>query len=165
MSGFTDRAEAALADPLLKVAIERTAGTAEAMLMRSFSAPSTTPTITPASSSRSVCCAPRASASVSSTAATAPRKAAPVRPSRTTHCVACAEKPKKVSARATPRPAPEALPSRYGSASGLRNRPCATAPANPSSAPAHHAPSVRGSRISHTICQAMSRAAWPAGAR
>ncbi|RYM14526.1 lactate utilization protein B [Sphingobium cupriresistens] len=30
MSGFTDRAEAALADPILKIAVERTAGTAEA---------------------------------------------------------------------------------------------------------------------------------------
>lgn len=30
MSGFTDRADAALADPILKIAVERTAGTAEA---------------------------------------------------------------------------------------------------------------------------------------
>ncbi|MNX33663.1 hypothetical protein D3C86_638930 [compost metagenome] len=122
--------------------------------MRSLAAPSTTPTITPASSSRRVCCTPRASVSVSSTAATAPTKAAPVSPRRITHCVLVTEPPNSISASATASDAPEALPSRYGSASGLRNRPCATAPASPSSAPASHAPRVRGRRMSHTICSA-----------
>ena len=63
-------------------------------------------------------------------------------------------------ASATASAAPEALPSRNGSASGLRNSPCATAPASPSSAPASQAPSVRGRRMSHTICHAT--ASWRA---
>ena len=75
-------------------------------------APSTTPTITPASNRRKVCCTPRASSSVSSTAATAPAKAAPVRPRRTNHCAANGDTPNKTSASATPSEAPEALPSR-----------------------------------------------------
>ena len=75
-------------------------------------APSTTPTITPASSRRRVCCTPRASSSVSSTAATAPAKAAPVRPRRCSHSVANGLTPNSASTTATPRVAPEALPSR-----------------------------------------------------
>ena len=135
-------------------------------------APSTTPTTTPASKRRSVCCTPCESASVSSTASTAPANAAPVSPRRTntlpenTLTVALlfimvppsmpAPPPIAASASATPSDAPEALPSKYGSASGLRNSPCATAPASPNSAPATHAPSVRGRRISHTIWRAMA---------
>ena len=121
-----------------------------ASVMRSLTAPSTTPTITPASSSRRVCCTPRASCSVSSTANTAPTKAAPVRPSLASHTVAGAT-PNKARAEATPSDAPEALPSRNGSASGLRNSPCATAPARPSKAPASQAPRLRGRRMSHTM--------------
>jgi hypothetical protein len=49
-----------------------------------------------------------------------------------------------------------------GSASGLRNSPCATAPARPSSAPASQAPRVRGRRMSHTICQATGSSACAA---
>ncbi|MPN12665.1 hypothetical protein SDC9_159984 [bioreactor metagenome] len=63
--------------------------------------------------------------------------------------------PSHAMASAPPSVAPDALPSRYGSASGLRNSPCATAPASPSKAPAIHAPMVRGKRISVTICRAM----------
>ena len=84
----------------------------EAMVTRSRPAPSTTPTITPASSRRSVCCTPLASVSVSTTPSTAPAKAAPVRPRRTSHCVANGEVPNKASAKATPSAAPEALPSK-----------------------------------------------------
>ena len=117
-------------------------------------APNTTPTTTPASSRRSVCCTPLASASVSSTAATAPTNAAPVNPSLASHCVANGDTPNSAIASATPSDAPEALPSKYGSASGLRNSPCATAPAKPSNAPASQAPTVRGKRISQTISMA-----------
>ena len=142
---------------------------------RCVMAPSTTPTTTPASSRRSVCCTPRESSSVSSTANTAPRKAAPVRPRRTQALLENtltapppfimlapsmpAPPPIAASASATPSEAPEALPSKNGSASGLRNRPCATAPARPSKAPAPQAPRVRGRRMSHTICCAMAVAA------
>ena len=47
----------------------------------------------------------------------------------------------------TPSAAPEAVPSRYGSARGLRNTPCAIPPARPSKAPANQAPTLRGRRI------------------
>ena len=89
-------------------------------------APSTTPTTTPASSRRSVCCTPRANASVSSTANTAPAKAAPVSPRRTSQWLEYtdtamaalapptmpAPPPISASTVATPSDAPEALPSR-----------------------------------------------------
>ena len=105
-------------------------------------APSTTPTTTPASSKRSVCCTPRANTSVSITANTAPTKAAPVKPKRTKNSVANGLPPNNANATATPNEAPEALPSKYGSANGLRNNPCANAPANPSKAPAAQGVSV-----------------------
>ena len=114
-------------------------------------APSTTPTTTPANNRRSVCCTPRASSSVSTTASTAPTKAAPVRPKPSQAVMAQALPPHKLKYTPTPSDAPEALPSKYGSASGLRNRPCATAPARPSKAPPSHAPKLRGKRMSHTI--------------
>jgi hypothetical protein len=49
---------------------------------------------------------------------------------------------------ATPKLAPDALPSKYGSANGFLNKPWAKAPANPSKAPAKQAPKVRGNRMS-----------------
>ena len=135
-------------------------------------APSTTPTTTPASNKRSVCCTPLANSKVNKTAKTAPPNAAPVKPSRTQTLL---EKtltatplfimlpkpnmpppPSAASASATPNEAPEALPNKNGSAKGLRNKPCATAPASPSKAPAAQAPRVRGKRISKTICCAMA---------
>ena len=79
---------------------------------RSRSEPSTTPTITPASSRRSVCCTPRAKTSVSTTAPAAPRKAMPVMPMRASHCAAIGDTPNKAMATAPPSAAPEALPSR-----------------------------------------------------
>ena len=106
---------------------------------RCVMAPSTTPTTTPASSRRSVCCTPRESSSVSSTASTAPANAAPVSPRRTQTLLENTltaiplfimlapsmppAPPMAARAMATPSEAPEALPSRKGSASGLRNRP------------------------------------------
>ena len=117
-------------------------------------APSTTPTITPASKSRKVCCTPRDRATVSSTAPKAPTKAAPVGPSG--DCASDAPAPTRLSQIHTASVAPEALPSKKGSASGLRNSPCARAPARPNRAPASQAPTERGSRISRTICQAAS---------
>ena len=75
-------------------------------------APSTTPTTTPASSRRSVCCTPLASSKVSSTAATAPMKAAPVSPMRANALVASGDTPNSIIASATPSDAPEALPSK-----------------------------------------------------
>ena len=63
------------------------------------------------------------STSVSSTAVTAPTNAAPVNPSLTNHCVAKGEMPKLTKRIATPNEAPEALPSKKGSASGLRKSP------------------------------------------
>ena len=84
----------------------------EASMMSSFTAPSTTPTTTPASSRRKVCCRPRASSRVSTTAAKAPTKAAPVRPMRTPQAVAAGDRPNRASTTATPSEAPEALPSK-----------------------------------------------------
>ena len=92
-------------------------------------APSTTPTTTPASSRRKVWPTPRESTRVSSTATTAPMKAAPVRPSRTQALLENtltatplfimlpppsmpAAPPSAASASATPSAAPEALPNR-----------------------------------------------------
>ncbi len=125
-----------------------------ASINSSLAAPRTTPTMTPASSRRSVCCTPLASSSVNNTPATAPAKAPKVTPSFAINSVASGDTPNNTRLRATPSEAPEALPNRYGSASGLRNRPWATAPAKPSKAPATQAPSVRGRRMSHTICHA-----------
>ena len=65
-----------------------------------------------ASSRRSVCCTPLASSSVSSTAATAPTKAAPVSPMRANALVASGDTPNSIIASATPSDAPDALPSR-----------------------------------------------------
>ena len=126
--------------------------------MSELIAPNTTPTTTPANNKRKVCCTPRAKASVKKTATTAPINAAPVSPNRTTHSVANGLTPNTANATATPSEAPEALPSKNGSASGLRNNPCATAPAKPSKAPANQAPKVRGARISQTICAAAGSA-------
>ena len=91
-------------------------------------APSTTPTMTPASNRRSVCCTPRAKDRVSITASTAPAKAAPVRPRRTQTLLentlaatlaslttlepSMPALPMLASASATPSDAPEALPSK-----------------------------------------------------
>ena len=102
-------------------------------------APKTTPTTTPASNKRKVCCTPRDKTRVSNTAKTAPTKAAPVNPRRTSKLPEYTLKvlpalimvppnmppapPMASSASATPSAAPEALPSKYGSASGLRNKP------------------------------------------
>ena len=52
--------------------------------------------------------------------------------------------------KVTPSAAPEAVPSKYGSASGFLNTPCAIAPARPNIAPANHAPRVRGRRMSYS---------------
>jgi len=125
-----------------------------------------------------VCCTPLANNKVNKTAKTAPAKAAPVKPSRTQTLLentltatplfimlpkpSMPPLPSAANASATPKEAPEALPNKNGSASGLRNKPCATAPASPSRAPAAHAPSVRGKRISQTICCAMAVAAGSA---
>ena len=109
-----------------------------------------------ASSKRTVCAVPRASVSVSDTPPSAPRKAAPIRPRRDTASavarpMACPVSAQPPSTSTTPSDAPEAEPSRYGSASGLRNSPCAMAPASPNSAPTSHAPRVRGARtVSYT---------------
>ena len=51
-------------------------------LSNEVNAPSTTPTTTPASNKRKVCCTPRANSKVSNTAPQAPAKAAPVKPRR-----------------------------------------------------------------------------------
>ena len=95
-------------------------------------APSTTPTTTPASNRRSVWPTPRLSSKVSNTAATAPTKAAPVRPMRTHTLLENtltatapfimlpvlpppnmpAPPPSAARAKATPKEAPEALPSK-----------------------------------------------------
>jgi hypothetical protein len=100
-----------------------------------------------------------ASSKVSNTANQAPTNAQPVRPKRQAHCAAIeasadhCKPPHKPSIKAivTPNVAPDALPSKYGSAKGLRNKPCAKAPAKPSKAPANQAPKVRGNRISCTM--------------
>ena len=77
-----------------------------------LAAPSTTPTTTPASSRRSVCCTPRASTKVKNTAPVAPAKAAPVKPSWASHSSEAGDTPKSVSATHTPSDAPAALPSK-----------------------------------------------------
>ena len=83
-------------------------------------------------------------------------KAAATRPTRDSMPAAggprpCAPSVPAASTATTASDAPEAEPSRKGSASGLRNRPCASAPASPSKAPVSQAPSVRGARIWPTI--------------
>ncbi len=75
-------------------------------------------------------------------------------PQRMAQPAAKGEMPKAARARATASVAPEALPSKNGSAKGLRNSPWAMAPASPSKAPAAKAPRVRGARMSQTICAA-----------
>ena len=141
--------------PSRKACLPRKASGA-ALVTRSLTADSTTPTTTPASSSRVVCCAPRAKVSVSSTPSSAPANAALTRPMRAmasavARLIAWPLSALAASTSTTPSDAPEAEPSRYGSASGLRNRPCATAPASPSSAPVSQAPNVRGARIWPTM--------------
>ena len=113
------------------------------------------PTTTPASKSTMGRVAPRASVKVSATPTKAPAKAAPDRPRRSSPSavakpMCCCSKPPAASTSTTPRPAPAAEPSRYGSARGLRNRPWAKAPARPSKAPVNSAPTVRGARMSRT---------------
>ena len=53
--------------------------------------------------------------------------------------------------RATPRLAPDEIPSTYGSAKGLRKRVCISSPDIPSAAPTSRAVMVRGSRTSWMI--------------
>ena len=120
-------------------------------VMRDDTAPSTTPTITPANNKRKLCCTPRANTSVSTTANTAPPNAMPVSPTCSHNPVATLG-PNSANPSATPSDAPEALPNKYGSAKGLRNKPCASAPASPNKAPPTQAPTERGKRMSHTIC-------------
>src|SRR5690625_3195275 len=50
-----------------------------------------------------------------------------------------------------PTPAPAEIPSKYGSANGLRTRVCIAAPANAKPAPTIAAINTRGARKSHTI--------------
>jgi hypothetical protein len=133
-------------------------------------APSTTPTTTPDNNKRSELDTPRANVKVNNTAKMAPQKADPVKPNRINQSeekilpapterimlasIATCVIP--VTKAATPNEAPLADPNKYGSANGLRNKPCATAPANPSNAPAAQAPTLRGKRICHTICCAIN---------
>ena len=58
----------------------------------------------------------------------------------------------KVIARIAPSAAPVDTPSVNGVASGLRNRPWKTTPADAKSAPTHAPASVRGSRATKKIC-------------
>ena len=90
---------------------------------------------------------------VKETASIAPKKAAPLSPSLNNQDEPSSVDPNAVIMKATPSDAPEALPSKYGSARGFLNSPCASAPDKPSSAPASQAPRVRGKRISQIICK------------
>ena len=88
-----------------------------ATVTRSLSAPSITPTTTPASSRRRVCIAPLASTSVSDTPASAPTKAAPTTLTCSTQAavatpMAVPPAAAAASTSTTPRLAPAALPSR-----------------------------------------------------
>jgi hypothetical protein len=122
-----------------------------------------------ASSRRSVCCTPRASSSVSSTASTAPTKAAPVSPSG---------QPLRIPhghGRAGPPTMPPAAHERHGhpqrcargAAQQVRvgqrvaKQPLRHGARQAQQRPGGQAPRVRGRRMSHTICQAMGSAASP----
>src|SRR6185503_3455764 len=59
-------------------------------------------------------------------------------------------------ARTAPKPAPAAMPIRYGSANGLRNKPWYAAPLPPNEAPTKAIKIVRGRRISQRIVFANS---------
>ena len=62
-------------------------------------------------------------------------------------------RPPSTIATIAPNPAPALTPTKPGSASGLRNRPCITAPDTASDAPTEMPSSNRGRRMSHnTIC-------------
>ena len=110
-------------------------------------APNTTPTTTPANNKRSVCCTPHDKTKDKATANHAPMKAMPVMPMRMNQGDILSWLSNTMP-MATPKLAPDALPNKYGSANGFRNKPCANAPANPSKAPAKQAPRVLGKRMS-----------------
>lgn len=107
------------------------------------------PMPTPASTSRSGENAPprRAISHTSAKVASAPAKAAPEVPSPSTPPVPSPS----TSAPTAPSEAPEEIPSRYGSASGLRTSACTAVPTRPSPAPTTAASRARGSRSCHTI--------------
>ena len=84
---------------------------------------------------------------VRATADNAPMKAAICTPSN-----APLPSPKSLTkARVAPRPPPAAMPSRYGSASGLRKTPWYVPPAVASEAPTSRPSTTRGNRRFHTI--------------
>src|SRR5687767_4405137 len=62
-------------------------------------------------------------------------------------------------ASAPARPAPDATPSRYGSAKGFRNTPWYAAPLKASEAPTAPASSTRGTLISQTIASTLTSTA------
>ena len=61
------------------------------------------------------------------------------------------EIPRTRSAMVQPAPAPELMPSTYGSASALRATACSTTPDTPSTAPTPSARRLRGKRVVHTM--------------
>ena len=101
-------------------------------------APHACPTATPASTARVAVIRPPtpASASVASSATSAPANAATGSGTATP----------STSTATAPSEAPEEMPSRYGSASGLRVTACSTTPQSASPAPTSTAVSARGAR-------------------
>ena len=120
------------------------------------------PTITPASSRRSVCCTPRARPSVSSTASTAPTKAAPVSAQPRDPAAGRRRDAQRHQQQRHAEVGARGAAQQVGVGQRIAKQPLRQRAARgPSSAPASQAPSVRGRRMSRTICSADRIAAAP----